>query len=1649
MEEDDLTSCHPARASAVPTLVRQSMGGSRKPNVDKLAEEDGVQYLVRWITNRYLDLEVTRIGKAFSKFFRKLRRKPGQSIRDYNSEYDRLHARLREVGCNLPEDCAAWLYVDRLQLEEAAELNLLASVGNAYSLGRLQQAAVIHDRGHRKPWENGNGKGRRPHTAHFTEADDYLASGDEDIENENDSDEGVPEEVAVAYATYQTAKQRYKEHQKSRGFVQASDYRPEQPLVNKTGEKTSEKIRLMKAKSFCSGCGRRGHWHKDAECPHNQGGQQRGHDKGVTKPAEVGFCNLLPAEVFAIKHEEANLLGITDTACARTVAGTQWLQAHTDKQAKLGFRPELRKECEAYRFGTGKIYYSSFYVVLAFELGNKIVQVRTSIINGDVPLLLSKTVLGKLGMVFDIEKGQADFSKVGLKGFDLLVTASGHPAIPIVPTKMDGDSAAFQAEDLKLVPKCQYMAFAVAHGCGSSRGPDMYNFFYDKKLDPGVKDMLVREKLPQEEFVAWWSSATVSSDFWLECEHAWVRIHITPRKNLFNPSTWKTRATVQKEMLVQTAAEIRVTDGVCCTSGRWIEPVIDRWERDKLNEPAFDFHWIGRTWIGKRQAPSFPLRTAFENGTGPMETPSHQPHEQDPVVGGGKPHGRVGPPHVERSGDQGLHNGSPRGGEEPRSHGADEEGVPHEPGRTPNQGGRVEDRLRHQDDQGQPYPPDKGLAQHPGGGAHEDREVQGTPVPRNSPQLWRVGSARADACGQPGPGAGEIREVVQQPAEEPGDERLSRDQRAHSVPKLDCGNSEIVQPDFDLDGEGFLGHGGRQRDRPIYDKHEAEDETRDHRGEGDGHRIGPEGGGRDRRVRDEARGLEGQGQGDHHQVSGRRDHDREEDTDRGGRDNFVLNPACRDRGGHRGGEFGGRKCCPDLPRDHFFSEGEFLHAHQNRHEVCWIDFEHGDGPRHDIEDDSEDYHAIPEEGDDIEVYECKEFSFEERVIFAYDSGDFSFSTCQELLEDPDCTVLHGKHHRGKVIDGAKNSAVFGFYVYGGMNGITKAVTNNTALTRYLNHFVAAHTPRGAVWSAISVFKGGAVKVHHDYNNAPGSKNYFASFGQSSGGELWLHDREINEEDVARDPEGKIQWRKTGSGDWLPGRLLTSQERFIEFDPHTKHRVTETDGEAWQVIAYSPRGTDKLDNTTEKFLRNCGFPLDHKKRRHEGQATRKPSKRQRNAITNMVGKLSVLFTTLLVTANSFLHETAHNDVIYDPVVMLEIGGFDATLEATELNKAVMEPLSWEDYLDHGTKDRTLHLVRAITPRQLHLHLGQAPEDALGDLRLLVREQLEGGGAVILQGGKPQWVVEDVDHYLRYNKNHEGEDWTVLARPGTRHLQLPESLCPHHVLVVNDRGGGPDERPLRMDGSGITFQDGVPGHVRSALKRLHQNLGHPRNADLVRHLRLSGCETAVLKAAKGMKCQVCDSTREPQVARPSSLPRMLSFGEVVCADILYAHDCDDKKHVFLSMVDVGTTYQVVVKLKSTSGKEVEQAFNTCWLTPFGAPRSISLDLETGLQDGFSRLCSWHNVKIRNSATQAHFQSGVGERQGKWWKNIWARVCKELSITAEEVQLAATAVSSAKNCLRRRCGHSPYAWIFGREGRAIEDVLDPDISRGTRQL
>ncbi|CAE7358666.1 unnamed protein product, partial [Symbiodinium sp. KB8] len=192
----------------------------------------------------------------------KLRRKHGQSIRYYNAEYDRLYVRLKEVGCVLPEKCAAWLYVDRLHLEEGVEPNLLASVGNVYNLKKLQKAAIIPERGLQKPLEGGGKGGRKPYTAQVTDAGEDVEQPLGDIEDEEL--EAIPEEeVAVAYMTFQKAK--YKEQAQSRGYRGDGTKDHGKDGGKGSGQHAEpkdkareEKLKQIKARSFCSGCGCRG-----------------------------------------------------------------------------------------------------------------------------------------------------------------------------------------------------------------------------------------------------------------------------------------------------------------------------------------------------------------------------------------------------------------------------------------------------------------------------------------------------------------------------------------------------------------------------------------------------------------------------------------------------------------------------------------------------------------------------------------------------------------------------------------------------------------------------------------------------------------------------------------------------------------------------------------------------------------------------------------------------------------------------------------------------------------------------------------------------------------------------------------------------------------------------------------------------------------------------------------------------------------------------------------------------------------------------------------------------------------------------------------------------------------------------------------------
>ena len=99
-------------------------------DIDKLGAPGGVDYYLEWVRVRFMEMEVNKVAAVMTELFKKCRKRPEQSVREFNMTFERLLLRLSELNCELPGLVNSWLYLDRLRLGESDELALLASVGN-------------------------------------------------------------------------------------------------------------------------------------------------------------------------------------------------------------------------------------------------------------------------------------------------------------------------------------------------------------------------------------------------------------------------------------------------------------------------------------------------------------------------------------------------------------------------------------------------------------------------------------------------------------------------------------------------------------------------------------------------------------------------------------------------------------------------------------------------------------------------------------------------------------------------------------------------------------------------------------------------------------------------------------------------------------------------------------------------------------------------------------------------------------------------------------------------------------------------------------------------------------------------------------------------------------------------------------------------------------------------------------------------------------------------------------------------------------------------------------------------------------------------------------------------------------------------------
>ncbi|CAE7631963.1 RE1 [Symbiodinium sp. CCMP2592] len=259
---------------------------------------------------------------------------------------------------------------------------------------------------------------------------------------------------------------------------------------------------------------------------------------------------------------------------------------------------------------------------------------------------------------------------------------------------------------------------------------------------------------------------------------------------------------------------------------------------------------------------------------------------------------------------------------------------------------------------------------------------------------------------------------------------------------------------------------------------------------------------------------------------------------------------------------------------------------------------------------------------------------------------------------------------------------------------------------------------------------------------------------------------------------------------------------------------------------------------------------------------------------------------------------------------------------------------------------------------------------------------------------------------------------------------------------DQGGEPLRSDLAYDGVKFEVPSGrrLSPEIKEGLRKAHCNLGHPSKADLKRFLKLGGAKQEVVEAVDWMQCVSCAHSNRPKAHRTTNIPPCsITFGDEVHLDCFCIHDNTPEAYWFLSIVDRATSYHVVELLRDHSPNELHRAFDRAWAKWAGPPLRVSVDFEGGFRGKeFWNQVSESGASLVSIAGTAHWQAGKVERHNQTVKDMLRTVIRHTHVRGrEQIRVAGREVCWAKNTLVREHGWSPVALVFGKEPRVFGEL------------
>ena len=183
-------------------------------------------------------------------------------------------------------------------------------------------------------------------------------------------------------------------------------------------------------------------------------------------------------------------------------------------------------------------------------------------------------------------------------------------------------------------------------------------------------------------------------------------------------------------------------------------------------------------------------------------------------------------------------------------------------------------------------------------------------------------------------------------------------------------------------------------------------------------------------------------------------------------------------------------------------------------------------------------------------------------------------------------------------------------------------------------------------------------------------------------------------------------------------------------------------------------------------------------------------------------------------------------------------------------------------------------------------------------------------------------------------------------------------------------------------------------------------------------------------------------KPRPALPAQPERVTTFNKRVGTDIKYVTGWKvNQKIPAVNIIDYASSFQVVVPLfERVTATAIRRTIQERWTNWAGQPDEILCDpARTNLADALTTPNELAGSVIHVTAADAHYQLGKVEVPGGWFNQILEKIIYDCSPADQDTWTECMHAAHCKNELIQVYGMTPAQFIFGRNPKTPENLMD----------